>query len=150
MNFYSACSNTKPSFSFFVTVALLFIHHCVCWPQKNMPDHLLPKGQACVQPVVTKSKRAFSPLIALCSHAILLFPHTSLTSLHTLDQLPCVCVFVSWSVAITKWWPFLTRRPLSSCRADLLLNSLVIHTHTRTHTHAFYYTFHSCTNATGH
>lgn len=69
-----------------------------------MSDHLLPKWQACVQPVVTtaqqygsmkKSKRASSPLIALCSHAILVFPHTSLTSLHTLDQLLCVCVFVS-------------------------------------------------------
>lgn len=88
-----------------------------------------------------KVRGLFSSLVALYSHAILLFPYTSLTPLHTLDQLPWMCVFVSWSVAITKWRPLLTRRPRSSCSADLLLNSLVTSMHTQvisvsTHTNA--------------
>lgn len=86
----------------FVTVALVFIHHCVCWPQQNMSDRLFPKWQAYAQLMVhtaekygsmEKSNRAFPPLTTLeCTHSI--FPHTSLTPLHTLGQLPCVCVCV--------------------------------------------------------
>lgn len=152
MNVCWACPNTKLNFS-------CFVHHCVCWPQQNMLDHLLSKWQACGQPVVTtrtiwmhwkKVRGLFSPTCCLVfsrypplpTHLPDLIAYTWSTSL-------CVCVCVL-KRGHHKWWPLLTRRPPSSCRADLLLNSLVTSSQTHTHTNAFYYTFHSCTNATGH
>lgn len=136
----SACSKTKPNFLFFVhgghTTHLapplcLLTKTCLttCCPNGRHVSSLWSLLQNNMDPWI-KVRGLFSPLAALCSHAILLFPYTSLTPLHTLDQLPCVCV-LSWSVAIKKWRPLLTRRPRSSCSADLLLNSLVTSTHTQ-------------------
>lgn len=85
-----------------IVLSSLFIHYCLLTTAKRArPPVALILGMcsACGHCYATiwlfekeKSKRS-SPL-ALCSHAILPFPHISLTSLHTLDQLPYVCVCV--------------------------------------------------------
>lgn len=87
-----------------IVLSSLFIHYCLLTTAKRArPPVALILGMcpACGHCYTTiwlfgekKSKRSSSPLIALCSHAILPFPHTSLTSLHTLDQLLNVCVCV--------------------------------------------------------
>lgn len=97
MNVCWACPNTKLNFS-------CFVHHCVCWRQQNMLDHLLSKWQACGQPVVTtrtiwmhwkKVRGLFSPTCCLVfsrypplpTHLPDLIAYTWSTSL-------CVCVCV--------------------------------------------------------
>lgn len=125
--------------SVFTGWTVFFIHHSVCWPQQK---HVWPpvaqmsgvcpaRGHHCRTVWIhEKSKRAFSLLVTLYSHAILLFPHTSLTSLHTLDQLPYVCVFVSWSVAIMKWRPQRPHQEASVLFQNWPASQLISQTHT--------------------
>lgn len=93
---------------------------------------------------LNKSKRAFFPrllssvLTPSSSSHTPPWPHC----IHLINFLVCVCVFVSWSMVITKCWPLLNRRPPSSCRSDLLLNSLLtLDARTQRHPNTIFYMF---------
>lgn len=131
----SSCSDTKPSLPFIVHCFHIIIHSLqsadhskmsltTCCP--NIKHVSSPWSLLYYNMVLRKKVRGLLPLSLPCVLTPSVSSHTPPWPhcIHLINFL--MCVFVSWSVAITKWWPLLTRRPLSTCRLDLHLNSLLV------------------------